>query len=129
MQLTACPSNPATVREVLKEKHPQRRQPNSSAIITVQATEPHPILYDKIDGHPIHSIALKMDGSAGPSGLDVAAWKRLYTSYKIASTDLCNALASATRRICTELVAYRNNSTGSLSTHRPGQMPRSKTHR
>ena len=101
---TACPSNPATVREVLKEKHPQRRQPKSSAIITAQATEPHPILYDKIDGHLIHSIALKMDGSAGPSGLDVAAWKRLCTSYKIASTDLCNALASATRRICTELV-------------------------
>ena len=104
LNATACPSNPATVREVLKEKHPQRCQPNSSAIITAQATEPHPILYDKIDGHLIHSIALKMDGSAGPSGLDVAAWKRLCTSYKTASTDLCNALASATRRICTELV-------------------------
>ena len=102
LNATACPSNPATVREVLKEKHPQRRQPNSSAIITAQATEPHPILYDKIDGHLIHSI--KMDGSAGPSGLNVAEWKRLCTSYKIASTDLCNALASATRRICTELV-------------------------
>ena len=45
-----------------------------------------------------------MDGSAGSSGLDVVTWKRLCTSYKIASADLCNALASVTRRICTELV-------------------------
>ena len=41
-----------------------------------------------------------MDGAAGPSGLDVAAWKRLCTSFKTASADLCNSLASTARRIC-----------------------------
>ena len=35
-----------------------------------------------------------MDGAAGPSGLDAAAWKHLCTSFKKASSDLCDSLAS-----------------------------------
>ena len=42
-----------------------------------------------------------MDGAAGPSGLDVASWKRLCTFFKSASTDLCESLAATARRICT----------------------------
>ena len=41
-----------------------------------------------------------MDGAAGPSGLDAAAWKRLCTSFKTASADLCDSLASTAKRIC-----------------------------
>ena len=41
-----------------------------------------------------------MDGAAGPSGLDATSWKRLCTSFKGASTDLCESLA-ATARMCT----------------------------
>ena len=52
----------------------------------------------------IRSIALKSDGAAGPSGLDAAAWKRLCSSFKSAFDDLCDALASFARRICTHYV-------------------------
>ena len=45
-----------------------------------------------------------MDGAAGPSGLDAAAWKRLCTSFKAASADLCEALASIARRLCSSCV-------------------------
>ena len=100
LNATACPSNPATVREVLKEKHPQRRQPNSSAIITAQATEPHPILYDKIDGI-LSSLLLFI--------LLVAFFSFSHPQHRsqdgwFSRSLRPGALASATRRICTELV-------------------------
>ena len=49
----------------------------------------------------ICDTVLRMDGAAGPSGLDAASWKRLCTSFKGASTDLCESLAATARRICT----------------------------
>ena len=42
-----------------------------------------------------------MDGAAGLSGLDATSWKRLCTSFKSASIDLCESLAATARRICT----------------------------
>ena len=49
----------------------------------------------------IHDMILRMDGAAGPSGLDAASWKRLCTSFKGASADLYESLAATARRICT----------------------------
>ena len=49
----------------------------------------------------IRDTVLRMDGAAGPSGLDAASWKCLCTSCKGASTDLCESLAATARRICT----------------------------
>ena len=55
-------------------------------------------------GDVIQSTALKTEGAAGPSGLDAAAWRRLCTSFKSGSTELCDALAAVARRICTTYV-------------------------
>ena len=52
----------------------------------------------------IRSISLHVDGAAGPSNLDAHGWRRLCTSYHGASADLCNALASVARRLCTDYV-------------------------
>ena len=95
-------TTPVTVRENLLKKHPPKKSPKQSSIITPDApiVEPHPVLFDKIDGPLIRSTVLRMDGAAGPSGLDAAAWKRMCTSFKSASSDLCEALASIARRIC-----------------------------
>ena len=73
----------------------------------IPATEPHPIIFERIDGQLIRSTALRMDGTAGPSGLDAAAWKRLCTSFKSASTGLCDNLAAVARRLSTTLVEPR----------------------
>ena len=97
------PSNPETVREVLKKKHPPKQPGKPSAITTpgTPTTQPHPILFNRIDGDLIRNTALKTDGAAGPSGLDATAWKRLCNSFKSASTDLCDAVAATARRMCT----------------------------
>ncbi len=45
-----------------------------------------------------------MDGAAGPSCLDAAAWKRMCTSFKSASFELCDALAAVARHLTTNYV-------------------------
>ena len=57
--------------------------------------------FDRIDGHLIRNTVLRMDGAAGPSGIDAAGWKRLCTSFRSHSSDLCEAIASLAKRICT----------------------------
>ena len=45
-----------------------------------------------------------MDGTAGPSGLDAASWKRLCSCYNSSSGDLCLAIASMARKLCSQYV-------------------------
>ena len=45
----------------------------------------------------IRSATLRTSGAAQPSGLDALGWRRLCTSFKSASLELCNFLASAAR--------------------------------
>ena len=50
---------------------------------------------------PSSETLLRMDGAEGPSGTDAAGWKRLCTSFRSHSSDLCDAIASLAKRICT----------------------------
>ena len=98
------PDNPTeTVRETLLKKHPNQQPYKQASIVTpTTPTDEHlPIYFDRIDGHLIQSTALRTEGSAG---LDAAAWKRLCTSFKSTSTDLCEAIAATARRISTSFV-------------------------
>ena len=89
------------VWDVLKEKHPAAQAACSAALLSLDNTvETHPVLFERIDGDLIRSTALKVQGSAGPSGMDAAGWRRICTAFHGASRDLCNALAAFTRRIC-----------------------------
>ena len=99
-------SETETVREILMKKHPPQQPAKVSSIVTedMQSTEPHPVIFDKIDGQFIRRTVLRMDGAAGPSGLDTDSWKRLCTSFGSASADLCEALAATARRLCTTFV-------------------------
>ena len=95
-----------TVRDILLEKHPPAKPLVSSAICEPDNAipEPHPIHFNQIDGPLIRTVALKTDGAAGPSGIDAAGWKHLCTSFRSHSADLCDALASLAKRICTTYV-------------------------
>ena len=64
----------------------------------------HPDPFNSISPKVIRSTVLKMDGSPGPSGLDVAAWKHLCTSFWSASHTLCSALSSLAKHLCTMYV-------------------------
>ena len=102
----SSPTTLETVREALLKIHLPKQPLKPSAIISpgTHVHEPHPVLFETIDGPLIRRTILMMDGAAGPSGLDAAAWKRLCTSFKAASADLCEALASVARRICSSYV-------------------------
>ena len=47
---------------------------------------------------------MRTNGAAGPSGVDAYEWRRLCSSFKGASVDLCNALAGMAKRLCTSTV-------------------------
>ena len=94
-----------TVLEVLTSKHPQA-QPASTEAIQVNDSEVpqvHPVVFDRIHARCIRSAALNTKGAAGPSGIDAHNWRRLCTSFKSASHDLCHSLALLMRRLCTTL--------------------------
>ena len=96
-----------TVRDILVKKHPPKQPPSVSFLLEPpdsQPPEPHPVMFEAIDGQLIRNTVLRMDGTAGPSGLDAAAWKRLCTSFKTASADLCESIASTARRLCSQYV-------------------------
>ena len=67
-------------------------------------SEMHAILFDNLNADTILQAALDTHGSAGPAGLDAHAWRRICSSFKSASRDLCKALAAVGRRICTVAV-------------------------
>ena len=95
-----------SVRETLLDKHPCGRPLDPHAVVppVSSAFDPHPVYFDRITGSLIRSIALHVDGAAGSSNLDAHGWRRICTSYHAASADICNALASLARRLCTDYV-------------------------
>jgi len=95
-----------TVRNILKEKHPNAQPLHQQAVVSSEEANPevHPVLFERITGATIRSVALQLSGSAGPSGVDAEGWRRLCVSFNSASKDLCNSIALLTRRLCTECV-------------------------
>ena len=63
-----------------------------------------PLFFESIDATVIRSAAINITGSAGPSDVDAYGWRRLCTSFKGASSDLCHTLALVARRICMSYV-------------------------
>ena len=100
------PDNSETVRESLLKKHPPGISSIPSAIISgTDSAEPiHPVIFNGIDEELIRNTGIKTEGGAGPSGPDAVSWRRLCTSFKSCSTDLCHALSLVARRICITLV-------------------------
>ena len=97
-------NGPRKVRDILADKHPPGQPVCSEAIIEDSSLEVHPVLFESIDATTIKSAALRTSGAAGPSGLDALSWRRLCTSFKSASVELCHYLALTARRLCTEFV-------------------------
>ena len=57
----------------------------------------------------VRDAALRTKGSGGPSGIDANGFTRILTckSFKRSGTELCEAIASMTKRLCTEYVDPR----------------------
>ena len=95
-----------SIRDILKQKHPEGKPVIPSAIdpFNPSPNEPHPVIFEQITGQLVHTVALKTEGSAGPSGIHVQGWRRLCSSFQQPSSDLCNALAGVCKRICSTYV-------------------------
>ena len=94
------------VLEILKSKHPPAQPISADALSERNADPPvvPPVVFEQITGSSIRSAALRTKGAAGPSGIDAHGWRRLCTSFKSASHDLCHALAAIAKRLCTTFV-------------------------
>ena len=96
-----------TTRNLLEEKHPKGKEALPQTLLQAppESEQCHDaIIFEMITGESIRHAALHTQGSAGPSGVDVYAWRRLCSSFKNASNDLCNALAAVGCRLCTSNV-------------------------
>ena len=96
----------ASVLDILKSKHPSGGSPTEDRIVDGARNPPtvHPVIFDSIQGMTIRSDALRTSGAAAPSSIDARGWRRLCSSFKSASDDLCHSLALFTRRLCLVLV-------------------------
>ena len=96
-----------TVRDVLMDKHPAPGPVVRDALLHVDhdlSANAHEVLFERITGDLIRRCALRTEGSAGPSGVDAAGWRRMCTAFHAASTSLCNGTAAVARRLCTSYV-------------------------
>ncbi len=80
-----------SVREILDEKHPP---PEPVTIVNGSPQPAHQSVFDALDASCIRHVALRTEGSAGPSGIDAVGWRRLCTSFGHASNELCDSLAA-----------------------------------
>ena len=91
----------------LKEKHPPQQIPPVDVLIAGEIPFIDPILYENIDEELIRKAATKIDGAAGPSGLDAHSWRRMLVSANYGDTgkDLRVAVARFARKLCTVNIA------------------------
>ena len=89
-----------SIQDVLVEKHPNGKPASPSALLSFTQSHVNPILFDQLNGELILKAAMRIQGAPGLSGMDAYAWKRICSSFKSASHDLCHAMAAVARRIC-----------------------------
>ena len=103
-----CDGTSCTTKEVLYGKH-SPPGPVLPEYVLLKATpsqdhDPHFTLFDALDGDLIKRTALKVQGAAGPSGVDSVCWRHMCSSFSKASDDLCSSLASLARKLATQYV-------------------------
>ena len=86
--------------------HPEPHQIQPEALVSSTADPPevHPVLFEQLTGQSIRNAALTTQGSAGPSGIDAAGWRRICTAFHRESSDLCTAIALVGHRLCSDFV-------------------------
>ena len=87
----------------LIKKHPKPQPAAPGSILEGPTLDVEDVIFENIDGTLIQECAKRTGGSAGPSGLDSDAWKRLLCSKQFGkkSVELCDAIALMARRLST----------------------------
>ena len=92
------------VRAALRTKHPQAKSANPEALLQGEAPVINPILFGSLTGEVARKTALATQGAAGPSMGDAYVWRRMMSSFKSASKDLCGAVAEVARHLASQHV-------------------------
>ena len=84
-----------TVLEALLSLHPEAKAVDPEALLdnTLDNALPvDPVIFSSINGDLIKDIVLHCKGSAGPSGVDSLAWRKMCSSLKRHPTTYVNPL-------------------------------------
>ena len=92
------------VIDILKKKHPPQQPLVQSVLTTESSNVFHPVIFEETNGSLIRSVALRVQGTAEPSGLDAACWRRMCMAFHGESNQLCEAMAKLAVRINTTYV-------------------------
>ena len=94
------------VMEQLKEKHPKPQVVQLGSLLFGPIKDIPDTLYYEINEDMVRDAALRTKGSCGPSGVNANSFRRILTckSFKRSGTELCEAIASMTKCLCTEYV-------------------------
>ena len=106
--ITISNGSSATDEEALLSLHPEAKSVDSAALLEnmlQNALPVDPVMFTSINGLMIKDTVLRSTETAGPLGTDAAAWRKTCSSFKEASSNLCDAIAGVTRRMSTARVA------------------------
>ena len=104
MENGVLPLNDETLN-LLQQKHPKAKKAQDDVLVTDTPIMIHFIRYENITPELVRKSAIKTNGGAGPSEFDGDGWKRIITSssFGTVSIDLCTAIASLAKKLCTEV--------------------------
>ena len=94
------------VMRQLKEKHPNPQEACLGSLLFGPMEDIPDLIYQQINGEMVRNAALRTKGSGGPSGVDSNGFRRILgsKSFKKSGIELCEAIATMTRRLCTEYI-------------------------
>ena len=92
----------------LRVKHPDAQRAKLGSFLFGPVEDVPDLVYQEINGELVREFeaALRTKGSGGPSGVDANGFKRILAckSFKRSRINLCESIATLTRRLCTEFV-------------------------
>ena len=98
------------VMKQLREKHPEAQEAQLGTLVFGPTEQVPDSIFQQINKEMVREAALKTKGSGGPSGVDSNGFRRMMAckSFRKSGTNLCSAIATMTRKLCTEYVDPRS---------------------
>ena len=100
--ITLADGSAASVQDLLRGKHPQAQPAPVDILMDGVPAEVNAIRFESLTPKLVLRIALQCKGSAGPSGLNSDAWRRLCSSFQGASSNMCADLTNFARLLATQ---------------------------
>ena len=95
----------ANTKKDMLSKHPKGEEASPEALLTGPLPpDEQPIFYSALDGDLVKKCVLRTQGGAGVSQQEDSLWHIMVSSFKEASSTLCNVVSEVAHRLATEYV-------------------------